>query len=117
MITLKETKQQIASDPQHWVIHLMDFVDDFRYYQSADALAEPFTLDHERFDALLASTAMRLCDEVGVECPDWILEVPACKDPWFVSGMESLKAIAIVESPVHFRLRKIFVLENFLSRA
>jgi hypothetical protein len=42
--------------------------------------------------------------------------VPAPHDPWFVSGMESLKAIALVESPLPFRLRKIFVLENFLSR-
>jgi len=53
---------------------------------------------------------------MSLECPGWILEVPACKDPWFVSGMESLKAIALVESPLQFRIRKIFVLENFLSR-
>jgi hypothetical protein len=58
----------------------------------------------------------KLNDELGIECPRWILEVPACKDPWFVSGLENLKAIALVESPLQFRLRKIFVLENFLSR-
>jgi hypothetical protein len=42
--------------------------------------------------------------------------IPAYKDPWFVSGMENLKAITLVESPLHFRRRKIFVLGNFLSR-
>jgi hypothetical protein len=30
--------------------------------------------------------------------------------------MESLKAIALVESPLPFRIRKVFVLANFLSR-
>jgi hypothetical protein len=44
------------------------------------------------------------------------LEVPTCKDPWFVSGMENINAIALVESPLQFRIRKIFVLENFLIR-
>jgi len=116
MTTLCETKHQIESDPRNWVIHLMDFVDDFRYYKNPAALAQPFELTTERFDALLASTAHYLCDEMSLECPSWILEIPACKDPWFVSGMESLKAIALVESPLQFRIRKIFVLENFLSR-
>jgi len=94
----------------------MDFVDDFRYYKNPSTLSEPFELTNERFDALLASTAHYLCDELDLACPRWILEVPACKEPWFVSGMESLKAIALVESPLQFRIRKIFVLENFLSR-
>jgi len=117
MITLRETQKQIEADPKNWVIHLMDFVDDFRYDKNPSTLAEPFELTNERFDALLASTTHYLCDEMSLECPSWILEVPACKDPWFVSGMESLKAIALVESPLQFRIRKIFVLENFLSRA
>jgi len=48
--------------------------------------------------------------------PPWVWEVPACKTPWFVSGLDTLRAIALVESPVSFRRRKIFVLENFLAR-
>jgi hypothetical protein len=51
-----------------------------------------------------------------LEAPAWVWAVPSLKEPWFLSGMESLKAIAIVESPVFFRRRKIFVLENFLYR-
>ena len=35
---------------------------------------------------------------------------------FIVGEIERLKAISIVESPVRFRIRKIFVLENFLSR-
>ena len=93
----------------------MDFVDDFRYYRDQRMIEEPFELDDERFDALLAATAEQLCYELKINPPEWILAVPAPRDPWFVSGMESLKSIALVESPLPFRLRKIFVLENFLN--
>ncbi len=117
MITLRDVKQRMVADPKHWVIHLMEFVDDFRYYRNAEAIKEPFELSNEKMDAILASTACQLCSELNIPIPDWLWEVPPCKDPWFVSGMDSLRAIALVESPAHFRLRKIFVLENFLSRA
>lgn len=116
MITLKETKQQIEREPQHWCMHLMNFVDDFRYYKDERAINEPFIPSERKMDALLASTAEALCDEMGVEPPAWLDEIPECEQPYFVSGFESLKAISIVESPLRFRLRKIFVLENFLSR-
>ena len=117
MITLRETKENIVDDPKHWVIHLMDFVDDFRYFKNPDAVKEPFELSDEKMDAMLASAASQLCSELRVEIPTWLWEVPSCKHPWFVSGMDSLRAIALVESPLYFRLRQIFVLENFLSRA
>src|SRR4051812_17232694 len=116
MSTLREVREQINSDPKHWRIYLMDFVDDFRYYKDERAVAEPFALAGDQMDALLASTAEALCDELGFEPPPWLEEVPACTEPYFVSGFESLKAISIVESPLRFRMRKIFVLENFLSR-
>lgn len=38
-------------------------------------------------------------------------------EPWFVAGVENLKATALVESPLPFRRNNIFVLGNFLSRA
>lgn len=116
MTPLREVRRQISSDPKNWAVYLMDFVDDFRYYKDRAAISEPFELSNDKIDALLASTVEYLCDEIGLEPPEWILRVPACKEPWFVSGMENLKATALVESPLHFRIRKIFVLENFLAR-
>jgi hypothetical protein len=116
MITLKETRQQIEQEPQHWCMHLMNFVDDFRYHKDLTAVCEPFMPTERRTDALLASTAEALCDEMDLAPPSWLAEVPECEQPFFVGGLESLKAISIVESPLRFRIRKIFVLENFLSR-
>lgn len=116
MITLQEVKQRTSLDPQNWAIFLMDFVDDFRYHRNLGAVAEPIQPADSRLDALLASMAEYLCDELALETPDWLVTVPACQTPWFVAGMENLKAIALAESPLRFRIRKIFVLENFLSR-
>jgi hypothetical protein len=115
-MTIRETKQHIEQDPKYWLIPFMEFVDDFRRYRDFSLIQEPFELTDERFDALLASTVEYLCDELNMEPPEWVWNVPSCQDPWFVSGLENLKAITIVESPVYFRRRKIFVLENFLAR-
>jgi hypothetical protein len=116
MITLRETKERINVAPEHWCVALMDFVDDFRYHKDSRAIAEPFALTDKRLDAVLASTAEALCDELDIDVPDWLAQVPAAPEPYFVGEVENLKAISIVESPLRFRLRKIFVLENFLSR-
>ena len=116
MITLRETKENIEREPQWWQIHLANFIDDFRYYRDLAALTTPFERNDEKMDAVLASTAESLCDEIGLKPPTWLSEVPECAEPFFVGDMERLKAISIVESPLRFRIRKIFVLENFLSR-
>lgn len=116
MITLKETSKEMAREPQHWCMHLMNFVDDFRYYKDPGAMAEPFEQADPKMDALLASTAESLCDELNLEPPTWLADVPDCSEPFFVGELQNLKAISIVESPLRFRMRKIFVLENFLFR-
>lgn len=117
MLTLAELRRRMDREPEHAILHLLEFVDDFRRERDTSALEEPFASTNERWDALAAATAETLCKEMGEEAPAWLAEIPACKQPWFVSGLESLKAIALVESPLAFRLRKIFVLENFLNRA
>lgn len=116
MITAAETKLRMKQDPRWWKIALMDFVDDFRYYKDPAAIVEPFVINDEKLDATLAGVIETLCDEMSLPIPHWLEQVPSCREPYFISGMESLKATAIVESPVRFRLRKVFVLENFLSR-
>ena len=116
MTTIREVKQKITWDSENWQIPFMDFVDEFRRRKDLSLVREPFETGDERFDAMLASMVEYLCNELGLEIPDWVWNIPSCKDPWFVSGMENLKAISIVESPVWFRRRKIFVLENFLDR-
>lgn len=112
--TIQETKSAMLVHGEHWRMPFMEFVDDLRHTRDRDLIAKPFPLGDEHFDALLASTTEYLCDELKLETPEWLWEIPSCRAPWFVSGYENLKAISIVESPVFFRRRKIFVLQNFL---
>ncbi len=116
MITAAETKLKIIGGRRWWKIPLMDFVDDFRRRRDPAAIDQPFVLDDERIDAVLAGVIEYLCDEMNLPAPYWLNDVPSCHTPYFVSGIENLKATAIVESPVRFRLRKVFVMENFLFR-
>lgn len=116
MITVKETKEKISADERWWKIHFYDFVDDFRFQRNLQAVAEPLAFDDNKFDALLASTVEVLCRELNLEAPSWTKNVPPCGEPFFVAGFENLKATAIVESPLAFRIRKIFVTSSFLQR-
>lgn len=116
MMAAEETKQRIDDESRWWKIPLMDFVDDFRRNKDLAAIAEPFKLSDERKDALLASVIETLCHELGFAIPDWLTSVPACREPYFVSEMENLKAMSLVQTPIHFRIRKVFIMENFLIR-
>ena len=60
--------------------------------------------------------AETLAAECGAGPPDWTNGVGPLDRPWFVSSYENLKASALVESPVPFRSRNVFVLANFLDR-
>ncbi|NOT48299.1 MAG: hypothetical protein HOP17_11190 [Acidobacteria bacterium] len=116
MITAAETRDRMNEDPRWWKIALFDFVDDFRYHKDPAAVAHPFEPRDEQSDATLAAVIESLCDEMELPIPSWLAGIPGCQQPYFVSGLENLKATAIVESPIRFRLRKVFVLENFLNR-
>jgi len=102
-----------------WSLHLMNFVDRFRaatikrHYISEIPIAKI----PARILALLASTVESLCDESKIEAPSWTEGIPTLQNPWFVAEVENLKALSLVESPIHFRKRNIFVLGNFLERA
>ena len=56
MITLRETKRKIIADARWWKLYFYDFVDEFRRQKNSEMIAEPFELNDEKIDALLAST-------------------------------------------------------------
>ncbi len=100
-----------------WPLHLFDFVDALRARRNADLVTSaPFAGLHCTIVCLLASTVETLCGELGVRIPGWCVGIASLQTPWFVAGVENLKATALAESPVHFRKRNIFVLGNFLDR-
>ncbi len=100
-----------------WKIQFANFLDDLRRGDIIITKKPALFQNEKKLSALLASSIEAICYERGLPFPAWTQQVPALDKPWFVSGMESLKACALVESPVFFRHRNIFVLNNFLSRA
>lgn len=104
--------------PGTWRVHLFNFVDRLRHTKNPELIARPPIEDLEaRIRALLASTVEMLCAELGWDIPSWCRGIPALPRPWFVAGMENLKASALIESPAAYRARNVFVLGNFLDRA
>lgn len=101
-----------------WRLWLFEFVDAFRRQPSSRLIeCPPVPGTSEKIAGLLAATVEALCDETDTAVPWWCMGVAPLPDPWFVCGLESLKASALMESPVYFRQRNIFVLANFLERA
>lgn len=100
-----------------WRIYLFNFVDAFRKKRDPSYITEPPSeRSYTKMKALLASTVETLCLELEINIPWWCSAVTTLQEPWFVAGIENLKAASLVESPVHFRKRNIFVLANFLER-
>ena len=107
-----------AEGDDSWKYSLFEFVDEFRRRPGQELVAmPPAPVTSEHISCLLASTVETLCQTAGMEPPWWCAGFGALDSPWFVAGVENLKATALVESPVHFRKRNIFVLANFLMRA
>jgi hypothetical protein len=97
-----------------------DFLDEFRADDEAarrrmitDGPAGP-----GRREGLIAAIVSALCREVGMKPPEWVAEIHS-PEPYFVLPVSSfaLRLRLMLESPPPFRARKVFVPENYLSRA
>jgi hypothetical protein len=115
---------RLGEEPSFWRVG--DLLDDFRQRCSTPeekyALVRdvPVWLDatHADCNAYLAAVAETLCREAFLTPPSWTDASPCfLHRPWFAGGFETLKAILLVESPVAFRRRNLFVSANALNRA
>ncbi|MCO6431016.1 MAG: helix-turn-helix transcriptional regulator [Deltaproteobacteria bacterium] len=103
---------------ESWKIHFMDLVDAFnRTLDVRLVIMPPPKSFDKKLAALMASLVRYLCEQVEISAPKWSVKRYYLPNPWFVSGVESLKASAILESPTPFRNNNIFVLNNFAARA
>jgi hypothetical protein len=100
-----------------WRIHFFNFVDQFRRNPDTPLISHPpIEALNPHIKAPFASTVEFLCAEQKLSSPSWTRSIETLELPWFVSGVENLKACALMESPAQFRSRNIFVLGNFLQR-
>jgi hypothetical protein len=95
-----------------------EFMDEFYMHEAEmrDSIQEvPISLDPIK-DAYLAALAEHLATQYGLEYPAWASGSERfLHEPFFASGLESLKAILLVESPAAFRRRMIFIDKDALT--
>jgi hypothetical protein len=85
-------------------------------WRLVDARPEP--VGDRRFDALLAALVEHLCAKVSLPSPAWTEEPARFLDTWwFMSGLGSLHADALVHSPISFARRGVFITGEALSYA
>lgn len=72
---------------------------------------EPEITENPKYNAYLAAVAEYFALRHKFKIPQWCLDrnTRFLKIPWFPCGSEYLKAILLVESPISFRRRFIFV--------
>jgi hypothetical protein len=100
---------------------LREFLDNF-YGTDVEARAAAIRIAPGRIDAIhdayLAAVAEHLALRFRLAVPHWTDDSERfLAEPFFAGGLETLKAVLLVESPLAFRRRQIFVSANALSRA
>jgi len=100
-----------------WKIHFFNFINELvRTKDSRLFISPPIKKLDKKLQALLAVIVMELCHRNNWPPPLWADDISSLQHPWFLSESESLKASALLESPLRFKLKNIFILENFFDR-
>ena len=118
--TLHDIARRASNGSREFDACVREFLDEWQTMpieQKITALrAEPEGLGGVK-DAYIAALAEHLALSDRLPVPQWT-EQPHrfLSEPFFAGGLESLKAILLVESPLAFRRRLIFISADGLSR-
>lgn len=107
-----------------FAIHTGNFLNDF-YRSDQEKRRQMVEQEPDHYDQLpahllpfLAGMVHKLCNDYDLDCPDWVhKDKYSLPEPHFAFNAKgNLRIILLVESPVEFKIRNIFVTANTLSR-
>jgi len=115
---------QLAARGESFDRCLANFLDEFYPAPNARALAEAPVLLAPGLgelgrvqDAYLAATAEELARAHQFPVPTWtVADARKLHQPWFASSLAALRTVLLLESPVAFRERNLFISHNALTR-
>jgi hypothetical protein len=119
-LSIAEVAERASGGIQTFDPAVREFLDSWQNMsqdERSEAMAEEPVPVGRVEDAYLAALAEHLASADRIDAPAWS-EAPHrfLREPYFAGGLESLKAILIVESPSAFRRRLIFISADALSR-
>jgi hypothetical protein len=119
-LSVAEVAERVAAGNQNFDLAVREFLDSWQSMPTETrgaALAEEPAEVGQVENAYLAALAEHLASRDRLGVPAWTEEPRRfLSEPFFAGGLESLKAILIVESPSAFRRRLIFISADGLSR-
>lgn len=118
--SLAEIANRARAEPPSCDLAIREFLDAWQSMtpdERGPALADEPAAITPVPDAYLAALAEHLALEDRIPAPAWTEHARRfLSEPFFSGGLESLKALLLVESPLAFRRRLIFISADALSR-
>lgn len=123
-MTIWEIATWSAKDIEQFAIHCGNFLDEF-YRSSPEQRQCMINQEPDADDCLpdhilpfLAGMVHKLCNDYAIACPNWIhKDCYVLNEPHFwLDAKGTLRFLLLVESPIEFKIRNLFVAANALTR-
>ena len=119
-MTARECCEQAVAAGASYQRVVNTFIDDFRRAapgERARAVADRIEASGA-IEGLVAAVVSALCRETGAATPSWVAQIGS-PTPFFAFPATSyeMRVRLMFESPPPFRVRNVFVPDNYLSRA